>query len=64
MASKSKQVKVTLMKSFNRRQAAHKACVLGLGLKKIRQSVVVEDTPCNRGMINKVIYLLNVEEVS
>jgi len=33
-----------------------------LGLKKMHQTVIVEDTPCNRGMINKVAYMLNVEE--
>jgi large subunit ribosomal protein L30 len=36
---------------------------MGLGLRRIRHSVTVEDTPENRGMINKVSYLLNVEEV-
>ena len=36
--------------------------VSGLGLKKIRQTVVLDDTPCIRGMINKVSYLLSVEE--
>ena len=50
-----KQLKVTLLKS-------HRACVAGLGLRKIRQSVTVIDTPENRGMINKVSYLLRVED--
>jgi large subunit ribosomal protein L30 len=44
------------------RVAAHRACVTGLGLRKIRQSVVVADTPENRGMIGRVAYLLQVEE--
>ncbi len=44
------------------RLKSHKACVTGLGLKRIRQTVQVEDTPEVRGMINKVIYLLKVEE--
>ncbi len=56
------KVKVTLVKSLNGRLAAHKACVHGLGLRRIRHSVVVEDTPENRGMINKVNYMLKVEE--
>jgi large subunit ribosomal protein L30 len=61
MADK-KQVKVTLVKSTNGRLAAHKACVRGLGLRRMHHSVVIEDTPENRGMINKVAYLLKVEE--
>ena len=56
------KVKVTLVKSLNGRLAAHKACVHGLGLRRIRHSVVVENTPENRGMINKVSYMLKVEE--
>jgi large subunit ribosomal protein L30 len=57
------KLKVTLVKSRYGRLANHKACVAGLGLRKINQTVTVEDTPENRGMINKVSYLLNVEEV-
>ena len=58
-----KKLKVTLEKSRHGRLKSHKACVAGLGLRKIRQSVTVLDTPENRGMINKVSYLLSVEEV-
>ncbi|MGB5352510.1 MAG: 50S ribosomal protein L30 [Woeseia sp.] len=58
-----KEIKVTLNKSRFGRLPSHKACVAGLGLKKIRQSVVILDTPENRGMINKVSYLVSVEEV-
>lgn len=58
-----KKVKVTLVRSRHGRLASHKACVAGLGLRRIRQTVEVIDTPENRGMINKVQYLLNVEEV-
>ncbi|MEC8075066.1 MAG: 50S ribosomal protein L30 [Pseudomonadota bacterium] len=60
MANKS--VKVTLKKSLNGRLKSHKACVAGLGLRKIRQSRVLEDTPAVRGMINKVAYMVDVEE--
>jgi len=63
MAKKSQQVKLTLIKSTAKRLKSHKACVSGLGLRRIRHSVVVNDTPENRGMINKVSYLLKVEEV-
>ena len=55
-------LKVTLVKSRFGRLKAHRACVAGLGLRKIRQSVIVADTPENRGMINKVSYLLEVED--
>jgi large subunit ribosomal protein L30 len=58
----AKKIKVTLVKSTFGRIAAHRACVTGLGLRKIRQSVVVADTPENRGMIGRVSYLLQVEE--
>ncbi len=58
--AKSKQLKVTLLKSRFGRLKSHKACVAGLGLRKIRQSVLVLDTPENRGMINKVSYLVSV----
>ena len=57
-----KKLKVTLVKSRFGRLKSHRACVAGLGLRKIRQSVTVPDTPENRGMINKVSYLLQVEE--
>ena len=61
MASKG-QVKITLVRSPVGRLAAHKSCVSGLGLRRMHQTVSVEDTPCNRGMINAVSYLLKVEE--
>ena len=57
-----KKVKITLVRSKSGRLASHKACVAGLGLRRMHQTVEVIDTPENRGMINKVQYLLNVEE--
>jgi large subunit ribosomal protein L30 len=57
-----KTIKVTLTKSPIRRIASHKACVTGLGLRKIRSSAVLEDTPAVRGMINKISYMVAVEE--
>ena len=57
-----KKIKVTLVKSTIGRLKKHKDCVAGLGLRRIRQSVEVLDTPANRGMINKVSYLLSVED--
>jgi len=61
MADK-KQLKVTLVRSTAGRVKRHQDCVRGLGLRRMRHSVVVIDTPENRGMINKVSYMLNVEE--
>ena len=61
--AKAKELKVTLVKSKYGRLKSHKACVAGLGLRKIHQTVTVFDTPENRGMINRVSYLLSVEEV-
>jgi len=58
----NKEIKITLVRSFHGRLAAHKACVSGLGLRRIRHTVLVQDTPENRGMINKISYLLKVEE--
>jgi len=60
--SDNKYVTVTLVKSTIGRLPAHKACVSGLGLRKMHQTKIVIDTPENRGMINKVSYLLKVEE--
>ena len=57
-----KELKVTLIKSASGRLKKHKACVRGLGLRRTNHSVVVKDTPENRGMINKVSYMLAVEE--
>ncbi len=58
----SKQLKVTLIKSKHGRLRNHRACVNGLGLRKMHQTVQVADTPENRGMINQISYLLSVEE--
>jgi large subunit ribosomal protein L30 len=60
MAITSKKVLVTLVKSPIGRQPSHRATVAGLGLKRIRQTVELEDTPSVRGMINKVFYLVSV----
>lgn len=57
-----KKLKVTLVKSMSGRLKSHQDSVRGLGLRKIRQSVTVDGTPENRGMINKAYYMLKVEE--
>ncbi len=62
MANKKKQVKVTLTRSTNKRLAAHKATIAGLGLRRIGHTVTLIDTPEIRGMINKVAYMVAVED--
>ncbi len=57
-----KELKVTLIKSASGRLKKHQACIRGLGLRRTNHTVMVKDTPENRGMINKVSYMLSVEE--
>ncbi len=52
-----------MIKSKFGRLPRHKACLVGMGLRKINQTVVLLNTPENRGMINKVSYMLKVEEL-
>ncbi len=59
----NKKLNVVMTKSKNGRLKSHQECLKGLGLRKIRQSVIVSDTPEIRGMINKIAYMLMVEEV-
>ena len=61
MAAKN-TINVKLVKSTIGRLPAHKACVAGLGLRRIHQTVAVEDTPSVRGMINKVSYMVKIVE--
>ena len=61
MAS-DKQVKLTLIRSLNGRLKSHKACASGLGIRKMHNSITVADTPENRGMINKISYMLKIED--
>jgi len=61
MSEAKGKVKVTLVKSVIGTLESHRACVRGLGLKRMNQSRVLEDTPAVRGMINKVSYLVKAE---
>jgi large subunit ribosomal protein L30 len=58
-----KKLKVTLVRSMHGRLQAHKACAQGLGLRRMHHSVIVEDTPCTRGMINRISYMVKCEEL-
>lgn len=59
MADK-KMMKVTLVRSVFGRQPAHRATVRGLGLRRMHQVMEIEDTPCTRGMVNKVSYMVKI----
>jgi large subunit ribosomal protein L30 len=63
LAKKAKQLKITLVKSIIGRNEQQKQIIEALGLKKIGQSVLRDDTPATRGIIQKVGFMLNVEEV-
>jgi len=56
------QLKVTLMKSLHGQLKSISASARGLGLRRIRQTVTVKDTPENRGMIQAAVHLLRVEK--
>ena len=58
--AEGKKIKVTLVKSLIGTKPDHRACVRGLGLRRVNHTVEVIDTPANRGMINRVSYLLKV----
>lgn len=57
----AKTIKVTQVKSVIGTKESHRACIRGLGLRRLNHTVVVEDTPAVRGMINKVFYLVKWE---
>ncbi|MCB1722693.1 MAG: 50S ribosomal protein L30 [Chromatiaceae bacterium] len=63
MADK-KTMKVKLVRSVYGRLENHRACVRGLGLRRMHQVVEVEDTPATRGMLNKVSYMVQLVEES
>ncbi|RTE87636.1 MULTISPECIES: 50S ribosomal protein L30 [Gammaproteobacteria] len=57
-----KTIKVTQTRSSIGRLPKHKATLRGLGLRRINHTVELEDTPSVRGMVNKVYYMVKVEE--
>ncbi len=61
--SESKKFRLTQIRSRHGRLKAHQACLTGLGLRRMHHTVLVDDTPENRGMINRISYMLKVEEV-
>ncbi|AHH45814.1 50S ribosomal protein L30 [Francisella noatunensis] len=59
--TQTKTFKVTLVKSLIGRKENHIASARGLGLRKINHTVEVLDTPENRGMANKIYYMVKIE---
>ena len=62
MAKAKKKIKLTMLKSRFGRTPGHAQCASGLGLRRRHQTVDVNDTPENRGMIHKIRYMLRIEE--
>lgn len=63
-AKTTAKVRVKLVRSQHGRLKKHQATVRGLGLRRMNDTRVLEDTPEVRGMINKVSYMVNWEQVT
>ena len=60
--SKDQTITIKLVKSGIGRMINHKLCIKGLGFKKLNQILTIEDTPSNRGMINKISDMIEILE--
>ncbi|MGH8530364.1 MAG: 50S ribosomal protein L30 [Nevskiales bacterium] len=60
----NKQLRLTQIRSSAKRLQSHKACLKGLGLRRMRHTVEVTATPEVLGMVRKIGYLLQVQEIS
>lgn len=58
----AEKLEITLVKSMIGRPEKHKKILEGLGLTKVNRTVIISDTPANRGMANKVCHLVKVVE--
>jgi large subunit ribosomal protein L30 len=58
-----KKLRITYVHSAIGNSERHKATIRTLGLRRLHQSVIHEDTPVLRGMLAKVSHLVKVEEV-
>jgi large subunit ribosomal protein L30 len=63
MSASGQKVKVTLTRSIHGQLEHIAASVRGLGLRRMHQSALVQDTPQNRGMIERAKHMLKVENV-
>jgi large subunit ribosomal protein L30 len=59
----AKKLRITQVRSGIGRQGRHRRTLLALGIKRHQHSVIHDDTPAIRGMINQIGYLLDVQEV-
>jgi large subunit ribosomal protein L30 len=62
VAKTKKKIRLTLLRSRFGQTPGHAQCASGLGLRRRHQTIEVSDTPENRGMIDKIRYMLHVEE--
>ena len=60
--TKDKTMTIKLIKSGIGRMKRHKLCIKGLGFKKLNQTVTVIDTPSNRGLVNKISDMIEIQE--
>ena len=60
--TKDKTMTIKLIKSGIDRMKRHKLCIKGLGFKKLNQTVTVIDTPSNRGLVNKISDMIEIQE--
>ncbi|HOF04748.1 MAG TPA: 50S ribosomal protein L30 [Syntrophales bacterium] len=58
-----RKLKVTLIRSYIGRPEKHRRVLRGMGLMKMNKTVILDDTPEIRGMVNKVCHLVSMEEV-
>lgn len=58
------KLKITLVRSMISHPESHRKVLRGMGLTKMHKTVILEDTPCIRGMVNKVAHLVKAEEVT
>ena len=60
--TKDKTMTIKLIKSGIGRMKRHKLCIKGLGFKKLNQTVTVIDTPSNRGLVNKISDMIEIQD--
>jgi len=58
----AQKLKITLVKSMIGRPEKHRKVLRGMGLTKLNRMVELDDTPSIRGMVNKVVHLVSIEE--
>lgn len=63
MAGKIKQLRITLVRSGIGRPERQKKTLIGLGLTKLNRTVIRDDNPSNRGMVNRISHLVTVEAI-